>query len=107
MTAATQELFEKFYEAHGKPNDEEKGLLERVGYVNGDVMDQWCKQRRTSSKTMITDEFLVAAKEFRLRAITVMERTILRSLMNSPGYITAIKARELQRLKPKKSIHCH
>ncbi len=55
MTAATQELFEQFYEAHGKPNDVEKDLLERVGYVNGDTIDQWCKQKRTSSTMMYTD----------------------------------------------------
>lgn len=51
MTVTTQELFEQFYEAHGKPNDAEKDLLETVGDVNGDVIDQWCKQKRTQPRS--------------------------------------------------------
>ncbi len=47
MTVSTQQLFEQFYEAHGKPNDAEKDLLVLVGYVDGNVIDQWCKQKLT------------------------------------------------------------
>ena len=43
MTKQTQELFEQFYDAHGTPNDAEKDLLVQVGYVNRNVVDQWCK----------------------------------------------------------------
>ena len=43
MTQATQELFEQFYKVHGKPNGAEKDLLVRVGHVNQEVVDQWCK----------------------------------------------------------------
>ena len=43
MTKQTQELFEQFYDTHGTPNDAEKDLLVQVGYVNRDVVDQWCK----------------------------------------------------------------
>ena len=43
MTKQTQELFEQFYDAHGTPNDAEMDLLVQVGYVDRDVVDQWCK----------------------------------------------------------------
>lgn len=40
---ATQELFEQFYDSHGKPNDAEKALLEQAGHVNVETIDKWCK----------------------------------------------------------------
>lgn len=76
LTPPTHEIFERFYQTYGQPNDDELILLRRVGYARPEVIEEWCKQalKKRARHRCITDELLVANKRSRLRAFYALKR---------------------------------